>query len=102
MPKRAKLSRNVLIVAAFAAVAATIVFTLMPRPTKVDLGMVVRGDLTVTINQEGRTRVHETYVVSTPVALQCSLAFNVTFKKRARPFKFRYCQFFAGFSGGQI
>ncbi|SMY08872.1 efflux RND transporter periplasmic adaptor subunit [Flavimaricola marinus] len=68
MPKRAKLSRNVLIVGAIAAVAATIVLTMMPKPTEVDLGKVVRGDLTVTIDEEGRTHVRETYTVSTPVA----------------------------------
>ncbi|MFT6452680.1 MAG: HlyD family secretion protein [Halocynthiibacter sp.] len=68
MPKRAKLSRNVLIFAAVAAVSATIVLTMMPKAVEVDLGEVSRGDLTVTIDEEGRTRVRETYVVSTPVA----------------------------------
>ncbi len=33
-----------------------------------DLGGVNRGDLSVTIDEEGRTRVRETYTVSTPVA----------------------------------
>jgi len=70
MPKRAKLSRNVLIVAAIAAVSATIVLTMMPKPAEVDLAAITRGDLTVTIDEEGRTRVRETYVVSTPVAGQ--------------------------------
>jgi len=70
MPKRAKLSRNVLIFSAFTAVSVTIVLALMPKPKEVDLGMVSRGDLTVTIDEEGQTRVGETYVVSTPVAGQ--------------------------------
>ena len=39
-----------------------------PRPVLVDLGTVTRGPLTVTIDEEGRTRVHDVYVVSTPVA----------------------------------
>lgn len=68
MPKRAKLSRNFLILTAAAAVTATIVLTLMPKPKEVDLGVVSRSDLTVTIVEEGRTRVRETYIVSTPVA----------------------------------
>ncbi|WP_027835239.1 efflux RND transporter periplasmic adaptor subunit [Maritalea myrionectae] len=68
MPKRAKISRNLFIFAAVAAVSATIALTLMPKPTEVDLGVVNRGDLAVTIDEEGRTRVRETYTVSTPVA----------------------------------
>ncbi|MCF4099815.1 efflux RND transporter periplasmic adaptor subunit [Maritalea mediterranea] len=68
MPKRAKISRNLFIVAAVGAVAATIALTMMPKPAEVDLGQVSRGDLAVTIDEEGRTRVRETYIVSTPVA----------------------------------
>jgi HlyD family secretion protein len=68
MPKRAKISRNLFIAAAAVAVTATIVLTMMPKPTEVDLGQVTRGDLAVTIDEEGRTLVRETYIVSTPVA----------------------------------
>ena len=39
-----------------------------PRPALVDLGEVTRGPLTVTIDEEGRTQVHDVYIVSTPVA----------------------------------
>lgn len=70
MAKRAKLSRNVLILAAVAAVAITLFLAFRPTPTEVDLGEVRRGDLTVTIDEEGRTKVRETYIVSTPVAGQ--------------------------------
>lgn len=68
MPKRAKISRNLFIIVGLAAVSATIALTLMPKPTEVDLGQVHRGDLAVTIDEEGRTLVSETYIVSTPVA----------------------------------
>ena len=68
MAKRAKLSRNVLILAAIAAIAITLFFAFTPKPTEVDLGEVRRGDLTVTIVEEGQTKVRETYIVSTPVA----------------------------------
>lgn len=68
MEKRAKLSRNVLIVAAIAAIAITLFWAFTPRPTEVDLGDVRRSDLTVTIDEEGQTKVRETYIVSTPVA----------------------------------
>lgn len=67
MPKRAKISRNLFIFAAFAAVTVTVALTLIPKPTEVDLGQVNRGELAVTIDEEGRTRVRETYTVSTPV-----------------------------------
>ncbi|HBS49372.1 MAG TPA: RND transporter, partial [Rhodobacteraceae bacterium] len=39
-----------------------------PRPTMVDLGEVTRGPMMVTIDEEGRTRVAEAYILSTPVA----------------------------------
>ncbi|WDR04668.1 HlyD family efflux transporter periplasmic adaptor subunit [Devosia rhodophyticola] len=39
-----------------------------PRPTMVDMGVVKRGEMMVTIDQDGRTRVKDAYIVSTPVA----------------------------------
>ncbi|NIY95243.1 HlyD family efflux transporter periplasmic adaptor subunit [Salipiger sp. HF18] len=39
-----------------------------PRATLVDIGEVTQGPLTVTIDEEGKTQVHDVYVVSTPVA----------------------------------
>ncbi|MCR8548187.1 HlyD family efflux transporter periplasmic adaptor subunit [Salipiger sp. P9] len=45
-----------------------LVVAFWPRATLVDLGTVTRGPLTVTIDEEGRTQVHDVYVVSTPVA----------------------------------
>ena len=68
MAKRAKLSRNVLILSAISAIAITLFLAFRPAATEVDLGEVRRGDLTVTIDEEGRTKVRETYMVSTPVA----------------------------------
>ena len=68
MPKRAKLSRTVLIGVAVAAVAGTLVLAFLPKPLEVDLGTAARGTLTVTIDEEGRTRVAESFIVSTPVA----------------------------------
>jgi len=51
-----------------AALIGSVVMLMMPRPIEVDLGRVTRSDLVVTIVEEGRTRVRETYMVSTPVA----------------------------------
>ena len=39
-----------------------------PPPIAVDLGQVTQGPLHVTVDAEGKTRVKERYVVSTPVA----------------------------------
>lgn len=47
---------------------ATLVFTLRPDPVWVDLASVTRGPLEVTITEEGRTRVRDRYLVSSPVA----------------------------------
>ncbi len=68
MPKRAKLSRNVFIFSAVAAIAGALFLAFRPAPIEVDLGLVQRRNLTVTISEEGHTKVHETYMVSTPVA----------------------------------
>jgi HlyD family secretion protein len=39
-----------------------------PRAVMVDMGTVTLGAMTATIDEEGRTRVREAYVVSTPIA----------------------------------
>jgi HlyD family secretion protein len=49
-------------------IAAVIWVAFRPQPIPVDFGSVVRGDLQVTVDQEGKTRVHDRYVVSAPVA----------------------------------
>src|SRR3954468_7876730 len=43
---------------------------LWPKPTPVELGTVTRGNLVVTVDEEGMTRVKNRYVVSAPVAGQ--------------------------------
>lgn len=45
-----------------------IVIGLWPKALPVELAPAVRGPLTVTVNEEGRTRVKNQYVVSSPVA----------------------------------
>lgn len=43
-------------------------FAFRPRAIVVDMTEVRRGPLVVTVNDEGRTRVHDIYVLSAPVA----------------------------------
>lgn len=50
-----------------AAIAAGFVYAFWPRPVLVDLAAATRGPLTVTIDEEGETRVRDVFVVSAPV-----------------------------------
>lgn len=49
---------------------ALIVVGLWPRPVPVEAGKVTRGQMLVTVDEEGMTRVKNRYVVSAPVAGQ--------------------------------
>jgi HlyD family secretion protein len=52
----------------FAAVVLAIVWTFLPRPVLVDVATVARGPMEVVVEEEGKTRVRDRYVVSAPVA----------------------------------
>ncbi|MFO0803464.1 MAG: hypothetical protein U0791_10130, partial [Gemmataceae bacterium] len=45
-----------------------ILWGLWPRPVEADLGEVTRGPMRVTVDEEGKTRIQERYVVSAPLA----------------------------------
>lgn len=49
------------------AVALGVAYALWPRPVPVDLHVLKRGPLTVSIDEEGETRIEDIYEVSTPV-----------------------------------
>ena len=68
MAKNRKIPRTLLIGIAALAVILAVGWAFMPKPVEVDMGEVMRSDLTIMIEEEGRTKVRETYVVSTPVA----------------------------------
>jgi HlyD family secretion protein len=53
---------------ALVAVGGLLAFALWPTTLVVDVATVSRGPLVVTVDEEGRTRVRERYVVSAPVA----------------------------------
>ena len=63
-----KHSRTVITLTTAAVVILALGFAFWPRPTMVDMGEVTRGTMRVTINEEGRTRVHDAYILSTPLA----------------------------------
>jgi HlyD family secretion protein len=50
------------------AVMAFLVYAFLPNPVEVDVGSVTRGLLQVTVNEEGKTRIRDRYVVSAPLA----------------------------------
>jgi HlyD family secretion protein len=51
-------------------VLAFLAYAFRPLPVEVDTATVMRGPLLVTVNAEGKTRIRERYVVSSPLAGQ--------------------------------
>jgi len=49
-------------------IVGVIVFAFLPKPVRVDLATVERGELKVTVDEDGKTRIKENYVVSAPLA----------------------------------
>lgn len=64
----ARLRRIILPLVVLVLVVVGLVMSLRPRPAPVDLAPVTRGPLQVTVDDDGRTRVKERYVVSSPLA----------------------------------
>ncbi|MBW1832856.1 MAG: efflux transporter periplasmic adaptor subunit, partial [Deltaproteobacteria bacterium] len=62
-----KLVRWVVISLAVVAVAGLIAVAWIPNPVEVEFSEVHRGSLVVTVNEDGRTRVKDRFVVSAPV-----------------------------------
>lgn len=65
---RKRLPRGILYWIAGLGVAGLIVFALRPKPILVDLGQVERGNLWVTVDAEGKTRVRDRFIVAAPVS----------------------------------
>jgi HlyD family secretion protein len=57
-----------LVAAVAILVAAALLYALTPKPVAVDLATIERGDMRVTIDEEGKTRIKDVYVVSAPIA----------------------------------
>lgn len=63
-----KLRRILFWLVVVGGVVAAIVWGFMPRPIPVETAVVERGPLRVTVEEEGKTRVIDRFVVSAPVA----------------------------------
>jgi HlyD family secretion protein len=63
-----KIGKQGLLLVAFAAVVlGAAVYAFLPKPIPVEVARVGRGPLQVTVDHEGRTRVKERYLISTPL-----------------------------------
>lgn len=51
-----------------ALLAAAFAYAFWPRPVEVDLSTVTRGDISVSVKEEGETRVRELYVAAAPIS----------------------------------
>jgi HlyD family secretion protein len=60
--------RIALLLLAAAALAAALVLLLRPAPIGVEVAEVTRGPFLAEVEEDGRTRVRDRYIVSTPVA----------------------------------
>lgn len=60
--------RRIGAIIAGAAALAALVYALLPKPVPVELGAVTRGHFEQTVEDDGKTRVRDRYVVSAPVA----------------------------------
>lgn len=49
-------------------VAAALIYAFMPRPVEVDVAVVDRGPMEVTVRENGKTRIKDRYVVAAPLA----------------------------------
>jgi HlyD family secretion protein len=63
----ARAVRQTLLGVGLAAVGVTVVLALRPRPVPIDLGRTTRGPLVVAVEESGKTRVIDRYLVSSPV-----------------------------------
>lgn len=65
---RAGTRRKIVVSAVLGLVAAGLTYGFLPKPVPVDLAAVKRGPLSVSIEEEGKARVRDRFVVSAPVS----------------------------------
>lgn len=59
--------QRALVLALIGALALLVVYAMRPQPIAIDVAPVTTGDLRVTIDEDGQTRVKDRYVVSAPL-----------------------------------
>jgi len=69
LPLQSEISRRWLLIGGVAVlVGVALLLMLRPRPVPVDMARLDVGPMRVTVDEEGKTRIKEVYVVSAPVA----------------------------------
>lgn len=63
-----KLYRHLALAGFALLIVAAIVYAYMPRPVEVSVTVVSRGAMDVSVEEEGRTRVRERYIVTAPLS----------------------------------
>lgn len=64
---RGKWIKRLLMLLVLAAIVGAFVYALLPKPVLVDTTTIGKGPMTVTVDEEGETRIQEIYVVSAPI-----------------------------------
>ena len=67
-PRRRHAWRKLIPYAVVAGLAVAVVAGLWPKPVRVETAAITRGPLTVSVFEEGKTRIRHRYVISSPVA----------------------------------
>lgn len=62
-----KYSRWFIVLVGTAVVVAAVIYTLRPKPIEVDAGIARIGSMQVSVDEEGKTRIRDRYVVSSPL-----------------------------------
>jgi HlyD family secretion protein len=60
--------RKLLLVLFAVAIVAAVGWGLVPEPIEVDLAKASKGEVEVTVDEDGKTRIREKYIVSAPLA----------------------------------
>lgn len=63
-----RLIRRILMIVVLLAIAAAVAWAFVPKPVDVDVARVDFGPLRVTVDEDGKTRIRERYVVSAPLS----------------------------------
>lgn len=65
---KAEVRRKIFVISVGVLVVLAVAYGFLPKPVAVDVAQAKRGPLRITVEEEGRTRVKERFVVSAPVA----------------------------------
>jgi HlyD family secretion protein len=65
---QAPVRRRIFIITVAVIIVLAVAYGFMPKPLPVDVAQALRGPMRVTIDEEGKTRVRDRFVISAPVA----------------------------------